>query len=240
MATPKPIHIFIGTDRWQRDSGAESVLEHSIIKHTTCPVEIHWMRSGDPGWEISENGQGGTWAAGGAIAGGWVKGRGMTWGTPFSCFRFAVPELMNFEGTAIYLDADMLLLDDIAKLADLTPSSRHGYKCVSAARTDVSVIDCGWFKDKDWWPSLAMMKSTRCRVFEYMRMLQHYNALDTTLSPQWNDIDGKLYRDHPEDVKLIHYSHVDYPKEWPHVKTCVPAAERWFAEKAEMERSNAR
>tara|TARA_R110002126_G_scaffold291760_1_gene457043 strand:+ start:33016 stop:33648 length:633 start_codon:yes stop_codon:yes gene_type:complete len=210
------------------------------------------MRSGDPGWEISANGDGDSWAAGGAIAGGWVKGLGMTWGTPFSLFRFAIPELMNFEGRAIYLDADMLLLDDIAKLDALHPSPSFGYRCINAQRTDVSVIDCAWFKDKEWWPSLAKMKSVRARVFEYMRLMQHHDALDVTLPRIWNDVDGKHYKGHPGEVGLLHYSHVmvgqpwcpydnvDYPKEWPHVKTCVSAAERWFREKDEMEVARAR
>ena len=244
-----PINVYIGTDRWQRDSGAEAVLEFSIRKYVSRPVVIHWMRSGDPGWEISENGIDGSWAAGGAISGGWVKGQGMTWGTPFSCFRFAVPELMNFAGTAIYLDADMLLLDDIAKLIEMTPRVGSGIKCVSAARTDVAVFDCAWFKDKPWWPTIAKMKSVRARVFEYMNLLNHGKALDVSLDPVWNDIDGKRYENDPDAVKLLHYSNVmigqpwrpydnvTYPTDYPFVKTSHKAALKWFTVQDEMNAS---
>lgn len=251
MATTDTIQVYIGTDKWQRDSGAEDVLEYSIVKNSSRPVQIHWMRSGDPGWEISEIGEGGAWAAGGAIAGGWVKGRGMTWGTPFSCFRFAVPELMGFEGTAIYLDADMLVLGDIAHLEAMLPSGSKGIRCVNAARTDVAVIDCSWFRGKPWWPSIERMKSTQARVFEYMRLLKHWQALDCSLPPTWNDIDGKLYDRNPAAVDLIHYSHVMvgqpwrpyenvvYPDVYPYVKTSKNAALTWFALKAEMEAARA-
>lgn len=204
------------------------------------------MRSGDPGWEISANGEGDSWAAGGAIAGGWVKGPGMTWGTPFSCFRFAVPELMNFQGKAIYLDADMLLLADIGELFDLDIASDHGIKCFSQSRTDVTLYDCAWFKNKDWWPSLSRMKKVKARVFEYVRLLQQWKALDSTLSSDWNDVDGRMYDVTPDDVKLIHYSHVmvgqpwrpydnvTYPDTWPYVRTSYKAAEKWFDYENEM------
>ena len=212
------------------------------------------MRAGDPGWEITADGANGSWAAGGAIAGGWVKsGKPGTWGTPFSCFRLAVPELMNFEGHAIYLDADMLLLDDIGKLADLKPTATYGLRCINNARTDVSVINCAWWKDKAWWPRLSKIKSTTGTMGMWMRLLHHYHSIETTLPKVWNDIDGRGYDQHPSEAKLIHYSHVpggqpwcpydnvDYPKDWPHINPKVSsraAAELWFSYKDEMESNN--
>ena len=208
------------------------------------------MRAGDPGWEISADGANGSWAAGGAVAGGWVKsGKPGTWGTPFSCFRLAVPELMGFEGHAIYLDADMLLLDDIAKLIDLKPAAGFGLRCINKVRTDVSVIDCSWWKDKPWWPRLNKIRETRGNMGQWMRMLQSHQALDTTLPAAWNDIDGRGYDKHPGEMKLIHYSYVPggqpwcpyknigYPVDWPHIDPRVSsraAAELWFQYEGEM------
>ena len=240
------IRIFVGTDRWQQATRAEEVLEYSIRKHLgkDHDVDITFMRSGDPGWEISENGKGDTWAAGAGVHGGWVKAPGMNWGTPFSWFRFAVRELCGFEGHAIYLDSDMLFLDDVAELYKLQPRDA-GYRSVSMARTDVSVINCEWFKDKKWWPSLEQMKATRARVFEYTRMMRFHDAIEDTLPAEWNDCDGRLYSSGPNKAKLIHYTsvpdgqpwrpydNVEYPREWPFCRTQAIGV-LWFTQFYEM------
>jgi len=36
---------------------AERVLEHSLREHATVDVQIHWLRSGDPGFENWEIGR---------------------------------------------------------------------------------------------------------------------------------------------------------------------------------------
>jgi len=210
------------------------------------------MRSGDPGWEITQDGVGGTWAAGGAVAGGWVKGGGMTWGTPFSLFRFTIPELCGFQGTAVYMDADMLVLDDLAKLVTNLPARGAGYRCTHSNRTDVSVIDCSAFDGKRWWPSIEVMKRTRARTFEYMMLLKRYGMVDASLPHRWNDVDGQVYEHRPDQVSIIHYSNVlvgqpwrpypnvRYPSEYPYCRTSKRAAERWFEEKSEMEGSHAK
>jgi hypothetical protein len=246
------VRIAIGTDRWQKDSGAEDVLEYSIKKHCSQPVEITWMRSGDPGWEISARGDGDTWAAGAAIAGGWVKGGGMTWGTPFSCFRFAIPELMGFKGRAIYMDADMLVLDDLCKLIELPIDDSKGLLCLSKNRTDVAVFNCEWPGwQSEWWPTIEKMRGIRARCFEYVQLLRARDAMDTSLPDAWNDCDGRLYDRSPQDVKIIHYTNVlvgqpwrpydnvNYPTTWPYVKTSQAAAELWFEYENEMKEAHA-
>jgi hypothetical protein len=235
------IRIFAGSDSWQRDAGAERVLEHSIRSRTQRSVDIVWMRAGDPGWEVSRDGAGGSWRVGAAVDNGWVKAPGMNWGTPFSGFRFAIPELCGFQGRAIYLDVDMLVLADIAELWEQTPAQGFGIKCINARRTDVSVIDCAWFAGKPWWPSIAKMKPSGARVFEYITLLNAHKAVDATLAKEWNDIDGAIYQHRPQDVKLEHYSAVPtqpyrpYPKtdyrctEFPH-HPCEAVGKLWWNE----------
>ena len=203
------------------------------------------MRSGDRGWEVSRNGTPGTWKVGAAVDGGWVKQRG-SWGTPFSGFRFAVPEICNFEGRAIYLDADMLVLADIAELWDMKPAAGFGIRAISDMRTDVAVIDCSFF-NKDWWPSIAKMKESGAIVFQYLQVLKAHRALEANLPSAWNDCDGQLYKQHPDEVKLLHYTNVlvgqpyrpypnvDYDQnpDWPYVcpnKSCTAAAKLWWKE----------
>ena len=198
------------------------------------------MRSGAPGWEVSENGTGGTWRVGKATNAGWVKAPGMNWGTPFSCFRMAVPELCGFEGHAIYLDSDMLVLGDIAELWAMKPTI-GGIRCLAQNRTDVAVIDCAWFKDRKWWPTIAQMKPSGWRNFEYLsRLLIPHGALEPTLPASWNDCDGQLYNKRPDDVKLIHYTNVlcgqpyrpydnvAYPKDYPFCTPSYTAGELWW------------
>jgi hypothetical protein len=164
----------------------------------------------------------------------------MSWGTPFSCFRFAVPELCNFEGRAIYLDADQLVLGDIGELWDMAPASTFGLRSIDWRRTDVSVFDCGWAGwQQPWWPEIKDMKQKKARVFEYIQLLKFHHALDASLPKEWNDCDGQLYSTAPGSVKLIHftnvlcgqpykpYPNVKYPEKWPHCTPCPEAGELW-------------
>lgn len=184
------------------------------------------MRAGDPGWETTKDGAGGTWAVGDAVHGGWVKSRNRSWGTGFSGFRWAIPELMNFEGHAIYLDADQLLLDDIAKLYAFKPW-KQGVRCTAANRTDVMVMNCAWFKGR--WPSIEQMKPSLARTFEYLRMIHAQDGVEATLPIAWNDCDGQLfsaghashlihYTTVPDGQPWRPYPNINYPTEFPYCR----------------------
>lgn len=88
-----PIRIFVGCDDSQLVAG--KVLEHSIKQHTEHPVEVLFMNNMPVAPPVHE------------------KNRP---GTGFSFNRFLIPKLAGYRGRAIYLDADMLVLDDIEKL----------------------------------------------------------------------------------------------------------------------------
>jgi hypothetical protein len=97
------IRIFIGASPNGADAECQAVLEWSLRKHASEPLEITWM-------VLSRDRNSPFYSEG---AKGWQTAN---WPTPFSAFRWAVPGLCNFEGRAIYLDCDMIALDDIAKL----------------------------------------------------------------------------------------------------------------------------
>lgn len=90
------IRIFVGADRSQLL--AVKVLEHSIKRHASLPVEVVAMCDlpvrppKDP-----KQGQ----------------------RTGFSFSRFCIPALAGYRGRAIYMDADMLVLKDIRELWEL-------------------------------------------------------------------------------------------------------------------------
>jgi len=135
----------------------------------------------------------------------------------------------------------MLVLDDIGELWDLRPRAGFGIRAVAWQRTDSSVWDCSWFRDKQWWPAIKKMKPSGARVFEYITLLRNFNAVDESLPRGWNDCDGKLYAARPEEVKLEHYTAVPtqpyrpYPtvdykhKTWPY-HPCYEVGQLWWDE----------
>lgn len=101
----EPIRIFVGTDDTQMVGF--QVLEHSIRKHTKHPVTVFPMRNMPlPAPRHEENRP----------------------GTGFSFNRFLIPKLAGYSGKALYMDADMLVFDDISKLWNL-PMDGHAVLC---------------------------------------------------------------------------------------------------------------
>ena len=89
----EPIRVFVGADESQMAAGR--VLEHYIRKHTKHPVEVFFMCNMPvPPPKHAKNHP----------------------GTGFSFNRFLIPKLAGYRGKAIYLDADMLVFEDIEKL----------------------------------------------------------------------------------------------------------------------------
>ena len=82
------IRVFVGTDS-DVHQDAEKVLEYSIRKNTAEEVDLVFMH---PGWKSVPTG--------------------------FSTHRYMIPELCNWEGYAIFLDVDMLVLGDLAELME--------------------------------------------------------------------------------------------------------------------------
>tara|TARA_R110002072_G_scaffold51202_1_gene137188 strand:- start:10039 stop:11649 length:1611 start_codon:yes stop_codon:yes gene_type:complete len=107
----EPIRIFVGCDDSQLVAG--KVLEYSIKKHTQHPVEVFFMNNMPvPPPKHKKNRP----------------------GTGFSFNRFLIPKLAGYRGKAIYIDADMLVFDDIEKLWDI-PMGNHKVLCSVQSET---------------------------------------------------------------------------------------------------------
>ena len=92
------IQVFVGSAPHGLDAESDLVLEYSLRKHCSAPVDIHWMRTGtDMLWKEWEQSQ---------------------WATPFSGFRWAVPAANQFRGRAIYLDNDIVILAGHCRVAE--------------------------------------------------------------------------------------------------------------------------
>lgn len=187
--------VFVGCD--DRSRIAEQALKSSIQRNASIEVDFVWMRHIEPPFD---------WDAVPRLP--WESGG---WATQFSNFSYAVPELCEFQGRAIFLDSDMVVLGDIRELWD-APQSRP-WLSISLDRTHVSVIDCEPFKDADWWPRLREMKTSRRLNTEYLRILSDHDFFDFSIDPAW---DSRDFYD-PKTTKLIHFTNMPSQpwKPWP-------------------------
>lgn len=157
------IKIFVGTSPNGEDSVAEKTLEYSLKKHSSEEIEVVFMRNN------------------GSYMGYFNASQ---WATPFTNFRWTIPEYCKFTGRAIYMDVDQLNLRDISELYHI---DLEGKPFASRAdRLCVMVIDC------------AAMKNLIVPV-EQIRAHPNYNnsiywnivKMGKHFDDRWNCLDGE-------------------------------------------------
>ena len=177
------IKIFVGTSANGEDGEAELTLEYTLKKHSSQPIEVTWMRqSKDPHSPFN----------------GWKT---KTWATPFSGFRWAIPELCNFQGRAIYMDVDMICLADIAELinVDMAGKPALGKPYNGVIETSVMLMDCEALKKH--MPSIDNMKQTdKVQVSMSWKVKPLMGKLDN----RWNVFDGEYYD--VSNMWILHYT----------------------------------
>lgn len=190
----KTIKIFIGCDPNNCDLEQMMVLDYSIKKHTQQPVEIIWMQlSRDPS---------SYWYSDPKSNQGW---RTENWATPFSGFRWAIPEYCQFQGKAFYMDTDVIVLDDLALLwehpieANAIVAAKGGG---SSARLCTCVWDCE--KAKHFLPRIEELKSNPASHQSLMRQIQKEPSLVQAYNDHFNCIDGENLS--INEIKILHYS----------------------------------
>ncbi len=182
------IRIFVGSD--MRQGPAERALENSIRQNTDAEVQFTFMRSGTPGFRWRDD----------------------AWKTKFSCFRLAVPELCQFQGKAIYMDSDMIVLGDIQELFDLP--QKAPWLCMSEKRSEPAVIDCEAFADVAEWPTIKDMARSTQSLWHYRQYMIAKGLFDCSLPVKWNCIDGVGFCNR---TKLLHFSTLETQpwRPWP-------------------------
>lgn len=199
------IRIFVGCSANAEDAEAQAMLEYTLRKHHPAnDLEINWMMlSKDPA---------SPWYSNPKTKEGWNT---QTWATPFSAFRWAIPHVCNFEGRAIYMDVDKILMADIGELwAQPIPEG----KCLLAKdekHTCVMLFDnrtC-----QKYFPNFDYLRSTQ-GFYRNVRKNVGINAAKFT--GNWNCLDGENYSSlNDPDVKLIHFTKVETQ---PHLKWALP------------------
>lgn len=217
------IRIFVGFD--PREAVAYNVLAYSILSRasqpvTIAPLALHQLR------------------------GLMTRERHPLQSTDFSFSRFLTPYLSDFAGWSLFMDCDMLVLDDIAKLYAM----RDERYAVMVVKHDHLPTENAKFLqqpqtkyEKKNWSSVVLFNNARCRALtpEYVNTasgleLHQFkwlgdDALIGALPQHWNHLVG--YHPPRPDVSLVHYTiggpyFADY-------RDCEYSIQ-WFAERERM------
>lgn len=158
------IRVFIGTEPSQKLP--TQVLKHSIRARATEPVSFIEMEGPDSDYV------------------------GLT---GFSLRRFHIPQLCAFEGRAIYLDADIVVLGNIAELwnLDLTRPALAKPYTTSDYFTSVMLLDCGRLRHWDFraWSTTAAKDAQFANRLIWARPTAPNHDDFGPLPSQWNDLD---------------------------------------------------
>lgn len=217
------IKVFIGFDG--RETAAYHVLTHSISARASIPVTIAPLM-------LSQ------------LTGIFQRERHPLQSTDFSFSRFLTPHLSDYTGWSLFMDSDMLMLDDIAKLWALR-DERYAVMVVKhthVARETRKFLDEPQTKyEKKNWSSLILFNNARCRALtpEYVNTasgleLHQFKWLATDeligeLPSRWNHLVG--YDAPRKDAAVVHHT-LGGPY-FEELRDCEYAQE-WFAERDAM------
>lgn len=210
------IPVYIGYD--PREAVAYNVLAHSINARASQPVAIAPLMLSQLR-QIHH------------------RERNPLQSTDFSFTRFLTPYLADYQGWSIFMDCDMLVLDDIAKLWALR-DDRYAVMCVKhdhVPRESIKFLNAPQtpYAKKNW-SSVMLFNNAKCRALtpEYVDTasgleLHQFKWLEDEsligeIPHRWNHLVG--YDEPNPDVSLVHYTlggpyfnefvDCEYSKEW--------------------------
>lgn len=218
------VKVFVGYD--PREAVAFHVLSHSIISRSSLPVEIVPIALS-------------------TLKEAMWRERDPKQSTDFSFSRFLTPYLAGYEGWAIFMDCDVLCLDDIAKLWALR-DDKWSVMCTKHdhdPKEDVKFLGAVQTRyQKKNWSSVMMFNNPKCTALtpDYVNTASglelhrfHWLGDDEKIGSiplAWNHLVG--YSDMPEEgISMLHYTEggpyfEDYKD--------TPFAAEWFAERDAM------
>ncbi len=217
------IRIFIGFDA--RETVAWHVLTHSILARSSEPVSFVPLALNN-------------------LRGVFQRERDPLQSTDFAFSRFLTPYLSGYEGWSLFMDCDMLVLDDIAKLWSLR-DERYAVMCVKhdhQPKEDVKFLNAKQTAyPKKNWSSVMLFNNARCCALtpEYVNtatglQLHQFKwledeALIGALPARWNNLVG--YDAADPQAGNVHFT-LGGPY-FPKYEGCEFAPE-WFAERKRM------
>ncbi len=200
-----PVRVFVGTDAAQM--AGVKVLEYSIRKYASISVEVQPIDDSLIPRPVHPSN----------------RSR-----TGFSFSRFAIPAICGYKGRAIYMDADMLVFDDIIKLwntpfggADVLYSEFRG-KDARVPQFSVMLLNCEQLQ----WRVEDIVRGLDKGQYDYKDLMQKLCVLPDDkkkagIPYEWNSLE------HFEVNKtcLIHYT--DMPTQ-PWVCNSNPNGNLWY------------
>ena len=223
------IRIFIGYD--PREAVAFNVLAHSIHTRASAPVAIAPVA-------LSQLRQ------------VYTRQRDALQSTDFSFSRFLTPYLSGYTGWSLFMDCDMLMQDDIAKLWNLR-DERYAVQVVKhdhrpRERTKfLGAVQTAYAKKN--WSSVMLFNNSKCEALtpDYVNTasgleLHQFKWLESDamigeLPHRWNHLVG--YDAPDDDIALAHFT-IGGPY-FPEYENC-PLADQWRAERDAMLHAGAR
>ena len=139
------IRIFIGFD--DKETVAFHVLAHSIMRNSSIPITVTPI--------VKRH-----------MAGFYDRKRTNLESTDFSFTRFLTPYLCGYEGWAVFMDCDMLMLGDVADLWALRDDRfpvmcvKHDYRPVEDTKF-LGQIQTKY--EKKNWSSVMLFNNAKCR-----------------------------------------------------------------------------
>jgi hypothetical protein len=190
-AMTETIRIFVGTPANNEDLESQAVLEWSLRKYASQPIELTWMKlSKDPN---------SFWYSNAIKNEGWLT---RSWATPFSGFRWGIPAFCNFEGRAIYLDIDMIVRDDIAKLWHL-PINGDAFCIAKDHKTFCTILfDCA--RARIYLPHVNRIKREYA-LYAHLKKKFPPSSVQPFPNGNWNCLDGEQYPNiNDPEIKIVH------------------------------------
>lgn len=219
------IRLFIGYD--PREAVAYNVLAHSVMKRSSRPISV-------------------TPLALQQLDGLMWRERDPLQSTDFSFSRFLTPYFCDFQGWAIFMDCDMLVLDDIARLWDCR-DDRYAVQVVKhdhVPKEDIKFLGAVQTRyEKKNWSSVMLMNCAKCTALtpDYVNTgsgleLHRFHWLENDdligeVPHRWNHL---VDYDDPQPVGEI--SNLHYTIGGPYFeefRNCAYADE-WFRERDDM------
>lgn len=177
-----PIKIYIGCTR--RELLPAKVLKYSIEKHSHISTDIKFLFQSNiaiPKIIKEENQE----------------------RTPFSFQRFLIPEICNYSGKAIYLDADMLVFKNIIDIWRNDFKNANVLLCKNKdhrkPQLSVMMMDCSNLK----WNIKEIVNKLNIDELTYNRLMHEFTIAnyDKRIDGSWNTIDK-----YNHDTSLLHYT----------------------------------
>lgn len=152
--------------------------------------------------------------------------------TPFTYSRFLPPYLCNYEGWALFLDSDMLLMDDISELFAMADDTKAVHVIKNPKKFEwasVILFNCGH-------PSNSILTPEYIETADKLHLISWLKDEEIgDLPGEWNHLVG--YDTPRHDAKLVHYTQGvpafpetrggEYENEWINDVKFAVSAQEW-------------